>query len=162
MKTRLQCAYEFIRDHGFQSAHVLKHSMRCDLARAALRFGATPEIVMLGSSYVQRIAVSDVPLRQCMKQYVRNQRLCFALTIHKLSNESVACAIIFAVCLGLGMKAWGPEYENFVIDILESLELPVPPIRTLNDVESQCLARLDWRLIPIQRPLEEEDQSQSA
>lgn len=152
--TRLSRTLEFVRNHGFESAEILGPSRRCELARFCLKYGATTESIVLGCSFVQRLARVDSRLRDALETVtastLKTEEVRVTLSKMKEDSDVRLFAIIYVISVGIATKIWGGKYSNFSRAVLEGLGTFVPD-DIAYEVEAEILRRLHWRLQPIAR-----------
>lgn len=150
MKTRVTTTLEFVRAHGFESAEVLRPSRRCELARIASIFGATIETIVIGSSYVQRLTKVDTRLREALQACIDKNSVRVSLSSLHTDTEVRLFVTVYVHCIAIATKVWGERYSNFASAVLGHLDIKVPEDVSF-DLEMECLRRLKWRLVPIER-----------
>lgn len=152
MKSRSRRAFEFIRENGFESSGIIRPSLSCDVVHAAARHGAPTDVIVLGSSYFQRLAIRDTALRDIQKAHTRKRKL--HIKMNELDDSDTPYfVIVYCQCIALAMKAIGPRYTNYLDAILRFLSIDTTQDARL-DLERECLRRLKWRLIPLKHECE--------
>lgn len=154
MSTRLTRALDFVRAHGHDSSDVAPPSRHCQLARACCVCGASVETIVMGCSYIQRLARVDTRIEAALRTVTiaNGHKSEIRVSLEQLAKDPDLrlFSIVYVIAIGIATKIHGKKLANFARSVLDGLDLPVSE-DILYDVEAEILRRLGWRVQAIGR-----------
>jgi hypothetical protein len=73
-----------------------------------------------------------------------------SLATVRRDSELRLFVIVYVHCIAIATKIWGERFSNFASSMLGHLRISVSEDISY-DLELECLHRLKWRLVPLER-----------